>query len=62
MAKGQTTDAIWVTAVPVAAVALWAIYLRLRIDFDTGLSEVQEIGLPFAGFFDAFQGLAWTTR
>jgi hypothetical protein len=53
--RDRKRDALWVTAVPVAAVGLWAMYLRLRIEFDTGLSEVQEIGWPFAGFLDAFQ-------
>jgi len=53
--KGERRDALLVVGIPVAAVALWAVYLRLRIDFDTGLSEVQEIGLPFAGFINAFE-------
>ena len=53
--KDRKRDALWVTAVPFAAVALWALYLRLRISFDTGLSEVQEIGWPFAGFGEAFE-------
>jgi len=53
--KGERRDALMVVGIPLAAVALWAIYLRFRIDFDTGLSEVQEVGLPFAGFIDAFR-------
>ncbi len=53
--RDRKRDALWITAVPVAAVALWGIYLRLRISFDTGLSEVQEIGWPFGGFLDAFE-------
>ena len=53
--RDRKREAIWVTAVPLGAVVLWALYLRLRIDFDTGLSEVQEIGLPFVGFFNAFE-------
>jgi hypothetical protein len=53
--RERKQDAIWVTVVPFAAVALWALYLRLRIDFDTGLDEVQEIGWPFGGFLDAFE-------
>lgn len=43
--------------VPAAPAAVWAAYLRLRITFDTGLSEVQELGPPFGGFIDAFP--AW---
>jgi hypothetical protein len=57
--RGRIRDAIWVVAVPSAAVLAWAIYLRLRIEFDTGLSEVQEIGWPFGGFIDAFE--IWRT-
>ena len=53
--RGERRDALLVAGIPSAAVALWAIYLRFRIDFDTGLSEVQEIGLPFAGFIDAIE-------
>lgn len=53
--RGERRDALLVGGVPFAAVALWAIYLRLRIELDTGLSEIQEIGLPFAGFIDAVE-------
>ena len=53
--KGERRQSLLVAGIPLAAVVLWAIYLRFRIDFDTGLSEVQEIGLPFAGFIDAFK-------
>ncbi|MEX1124350.1 MAG: hypothetical protein WEE53_01670 [Acidimicrobiia bacterium] len=53
--RGERRNALLVSAVPFAAVALWAIYLRFRIEFDTGVSEVQEIGLPFAGFINAFE-------
>ncbi len=41
-------------AVPVAAVAAWAFYLRLRIGWEAGVSQVEEIGVPFVGFFQAF--------
>jgi hypothetical protein len=37
-----------------AAVVGWALYLRLRIVVDPGLSEIREIGLPFVGFVQAF--------
>ena len=39
--------------VPSAVVAAWAVYVRLRIGWMTGVSEVEEIGLPFVGFFRA---------
>ena len=53
--RDRKREVLWVTVVPVAAVILWALYLRLRISFDTGLSEVQEIGWPFVGFIEAFE-------
>jgi hypothetical protein len=39
--------------IPLAAVAIWAVYLRLRIDWVSGVEEVQEIGLPFVGLWQA---------
>ena len=36
--------------VPLAAVLGWAVYVRARIGWMTGISEVEEIGLPFVGF------------
>lgn len=42
--------------VPVAAVGLWALYLRWRIGWEAGVSEVQEIGIPFVGFGEALSG------
>jgi hypothetical protein len=36
--------------VPLGSVAAWAVYVRARIGWMTGISEVQEIGLPFVGF------------
>ena len=53
--RGERRDALLVGGIPLAAVGIWAIYLRFRIEFDTGVSEVQEIGVPFAGFIDAFR-------
>lgn len=53
--RGDKRDAVLVAGIPTAAVAIWAIYLRFRIEFDTGVSEVQEIGLPFAGFAQSFK-------
>jgi hypothetical protein len=42
-------------AVPVGAVGLWALYLRLQISLEAGVSQVQEIGLPFVGFIQAIE-------
>ncbi len=53
--KGERRSALLVGGIPLAAAAIWAIYVRLRIDFDSGVSQVQEIGLPFAGFIQSFK-------
>lgn len=53
--RGERRSALLVAGIPLAAVAAWALYLRFRIDFDTGVSQVQEIGLPFGGFIEAFK-------
>jgi len=42
-------------AVPGAAVLGWAIYVRARIGWMTGVSQVEEIGWPFQGFIDAIE-------
>jgi hypothetical protein len=51
--RGDRTRAMWTVLVPGAAVALWALYLRLQMGWNGGASEIQEIGLPFVGFFQA---------
>ncbi len=51
--RGDRARALWTLFVPTAAVALWALYLRLQISSDGGAGEIQEIGLPFVGFFQA---------
>lgn len=52
-------EAVLSVVVPAAAAALWAIYIRIRIGFESGVSEVQEIGVPFGGIIDAFS--EWLT-
>lgn len=42
---------------PALVVAAWALYLRLRLDPVGVVSEVEEIGAPFAGLLDAIP--AW---
>jgi hypothetical protein len=49
-------SAVIVAATPGLAVLVWAVYLRLRIGEGSVAQEVQEIGWPFAGFFEAFAG------
>jgi hypothetical protein len=46
--------AVWVFVVPLSAVVGWAAYIRFRIGFGSGAS--QGLGLPLAGFWEAFQG------
>ncbi len=46
--------AVWTAVVPVGVVASWAAYLRLRIAEGNVVSQVQEIGIPFQGFIEAF--------
>jgi hypothetical protein len=51
--RGDRTRALWTVLVPGAAVALWALHLRLQMGWNGGAGEIQEIGLPFVGFFRA---------
>jgi hypothetical protein len=44
----------WVLGgVPALGVGLWALYLRARLDEGSGVDEVQEIGPPLRGFWQA---------
>lgn len=52
--RGRRREVMPVLAAPIAAVAAWALYLRIRIGFEAGVSEVEEIGIPFKGFIEAF--------
>lgn len=54
--KAQRSGAVIALAAPIAAVTVWAIYLRMRFGWDAGLSEVQEIGWPFLGIIAAVPG------
>jgi hypothetical protein len=45
---------------PGVAVVAWALYVRAKIGWMTGLSEVEEIGWPLAGFIDAVE--LWPLR
>ena len=53
--RDQRTEAVAAIAVPLSGIALWAIYLRWRIDWDVGVSQVEEIGFPFRGFLEAIE-------
>ena len=53
--KGDKRDALIYALVPLSAVALWAVYLRMRISLGPGLVEVEEVGLPFVGLVQAFE-------
>jgi hypothetical protein len=39
--------------VPVLAVVAWGIYVRIRIGWMTGVTEIEEIGWPFVGLWQA---------
>lgn len=51
----QRTTAVVTALVPGLAVVAWAVYLRLRIATGSVAAEVQEIGWPLVGFFEAVQ-------
>lgn len=51
----ERRDALMALLVPGIAVGLWALYLRLRLGWEAGVSQVQEIGLPFVGFTQSFE-------
>lgn len=53
--QGQRRDAVLSMTIPVVAVGAWATYLRLRIGLEAGVDQVQELGLPFVGFVQAFE-------
>lgn len=46
-------SALWHVLIPLSAVVAWGLYVRARLDWVTGASEVQEIGLPFVGLVQA---------
>jgi len=52
--RGEKGKAVWVASVPAAAVAAWAVFVRLRLGFAGDTAEIQEIGLPFVGLVEAF--------
>jgi hypothetical protein len=51
----ESRKAVMVAAVPIVGVTLWAFYLRWRIGWDAGVSQVEEIGWPFIGFAEAVE-------
>lgn len=51
--QNRRKDALLSLAVPAIAVAVWGLYLRLQLGWESGVSQVQEIGLPFAGFIES---------
>ena len=57
--RGERRESALALGVPIAAVVGWALYLRMRIGWESGVSQVQELGLPFVGFIRAFE--SWTS-
>jgi hypothetical protein len=54
--RDERREGSFALIVPVGAVGLWALYLRLQIGLEAGVSQIQEIGLPFVGFIQAIEG------
>jgi hypothetical protein len=53
--NNRRREAAMTAALPAGAAILWAVYLRLRIDSDPGVDQLQEIGFPFKGLVQAFE-------
>lgn len=52
----RTRRVPWMIGLPPTVAALgWALYLRLRLTAGSGVDEVQEFGLPFAGMAGAYE-------
>jgi hypothetical protein len=51
----------WVLGLPIVTSAAWWFYLRTQIGYlDSGVQDVAAVGIPFKGFYDAFQ--LWLSR
>lgn len=50
----RRSDAAGVLGGPIMAVSAWALYLRFRLGFEAGVSQVEEVGVPLRGFLEAF--------
>ena len=59
--QGDRRFAYRAAVIPTLAVGLWAIYIRLQVGVEAGISQLQGIGLPFAGFIASFQADAHET-
>jgi hypothetical protein len=53
--RDKTREAIMVVGMPIAVVVIWAVYVRWRVGWAAGVSEVREIGWPFFGFAQAVE-------
>lgn len=51
----RRSQAVKLAVVPAVVVLSWGAYVRIRLPNGMGLAEVQEIGAPFAGLFEAGQ-------
>lgn len=51
--RGRRLDAAVAAAVPTAAVLAWAGYVRSRFGWEVGTEQVQGIGVPMKGVFEA---------
>src|SRR5690606_14979248 len=51
--RRERQSAIRHAAIPLAAALAWGLYVRARLGWATGASEVQEVGLPVVGLVRA---------
>ena len=51
--RAQQRAAMLMAGMPLVAAAVWALFLRARLGWSTGVEEIEEFGLPFVGFLRA---------
>lgn len=52
--QGERRRAVSAAVVPTIAAGLWAVYVRMRVADAIDRAQIEEIGLPFRGFIEAF--------
>lgn len=53
--RGRRRDAVFTALVPALLAGAWALYVRWRLGSGPAASQVQEIGWPLKGLFEAFR-------
>ncbi|MGA7280197.1 MAG: hypothetical protein WBZ40_00295 [Acidimicrobiia bacterium] len=54
--RGERKNAVAAVVVPIAGVAVWAVYIRARLGWAGDGPQVLEIGVPFGGFARSISG------